>query len=342
MFSKISRYNKLPDITITDSSNRILKSKALRLSPGVSGKFLHTVEETDRLDHLAYKYYKQPQKWWRICDANSEYMSPRSLLGKDSIKTTLFPLVWEGSFPPWSDLLKILFENIGIEHATLGTKNLPFPEIELLDGDFLFSIDEILSEDLDIGIRIQSFTESLQQALGDNGLSFLNGVSFSFFETSRWKIEDITNSQIYTFKLEEGNLNVFNEWNGTFLFNINANLTAALKKSVEEQTLSVLLQKALEENSLLLGTDLIFSVAHDWTITDLISKQVYTFKLEEDTINIYESITRSKWLLIVLHNETTVSAEDVTDLITSQGFIVNQPQTITRTGKQIIIPPNSP
>ena len=270
MFSKISRYNKLKDITTADTSNRTIKSKAIRLSPDVSGDFLHTVVETERLDHLAYKYYKQPQKWWRICDANPEYMSPSSLLGRDSIKTTLFPLAWEGSLPPWSELLKYLSENIGIEHVTTGTKNMSFPEREILDGDFLFNIDEILTEDLDTGVRIQSFTAPLQQALEDEGLSFLNGASFSFFK-------------------------------------IGNNL------------------------------DL-----HHWTITDLMSKQIYTFKLEEDVLNIYRSLTRHKWVLTLRHNETAVSIQDVMDLIASRGFIVSQPQPITRTGKQIIIPSNSP
>lgn len=79
MFSRISRYRKLADVVTTDAKGRKLASKSLRLPPEVSGTFLHTVEEVDRLDHLAYKYYKQPRKWWRICDANPEFMSPQAL-----------------------------------------------------------------------------------------------------------------------------------------------------------------------------------------------------------------------------------------------------------------------
>ena len=116
MFSKISRYRKLPDVVTTDVKGRSLESKSLRLLPEVSGTFLHTVEEVDRLDHLAYKYYKQPRKWWRICDANPEFMSPRALLGKEPIVTYRFDLTWddEAGSPPWANLRSQLIEKVGV------------------------------------------------------------------------------------------------------------------------------------------------------------------------------------------------------------------------------------
>ena len=55
MFSKLSRYRKLADVVTTDAKGRHLKSKSLRLLPEVSGTFLHTLQDVDRLDHLAYK-----------------------------------------------------------------------------------------------------------------------------------------------------------------------------------------------------------------------------------------------------------------------------------------------
>lgn len=116
MFSKISRYSKLPDIVTVDAQGRRLVSKSLRLLPEVSGVFLHTVEEVSRLDHLAYKYYKQPRKWWRICDANPAFSSPQALLGKEPIATTQFPLTFAGgSQPPWAELLKQLQQKQGVE-----------------------------------------------------------------------------------------------------------------------------------------------------------------------------------------------------------------------------------
>ena len=117
MFSKNSRYRKLADVVTTDSKGRNLASKSLRLLPEVSGTFLHTVEEVDRLDHLAYKYYKQPRKWWRICDANPAFMSPQALLGKEPIVTTRFPLIFDNDRgqPPWAQLLKKLPKMVGVE-----------------------------------------------------------------------------------------------------------------------------------------------------------------------------------------------------------------------------------
>jgi hypothetical protein len=116
MFSKLSRYRKLTDVVTTDSTGGQLKSKSLRLLPEVSGTFLHTLQEVDRLDHLAYKYYKQPRKWWHICDANPEFMSPQALLGKEPLVTTRFPLTFaDRGQPPWAALLKELGQKVGVE-----------------------------------------------------------------------------------------------------------------------------------------------------------------------------------------------------------------------------------
>lgn len=135
MFSKISRYRKLPDIVTIDVKGRTLESKSLRLLPDVSGAFLHTVEEVDRLDHLAYKYYKQPQKWWRICDANPEFMSPQALLGKETVVTYRFPLTFSGngSWPLWSDLLGQLPEIVGVESCYV-SQDVELVQ-EMLDGE---------------------------------------------------------------------------------------------------------------------------------------------------------------------------------------------------------------
>lgn len=124
MFSKNSRYRKLTDIVTTDPKGRNSESKSLRLLPEVSGTFLHTVEEVDRLDHVAYKYYKQPRKWWRICDANPEFMSPQALLGKEPIVTYRFPLTFddEESQPPWAELLRQLPEVVGVENLQVEEK----------------------------------------------------------------------------------------------------------------------------------------------------------------------------------------------------------------------------
>jgi predicted RNA binding protein with dsRBD fold (UPF0201 family) len=87
MFSKGSRYGRLPDVITKDASGSLIPSKSLRLNAKTDGKILHTIEDGDRLDHLAYTYYKQPGKWWRICDANPGFMFPQRMIGKDSMET---------------------------------------------------------------------------------------------------------------------------------------------------------------------------------------------------------------------------------------------------------------
>ena len=119
MFSPFSRYRKLPDVVTTDAKGRALASKALRLLPSVSGTFQHTVEDGDRLDHIAFKYYRQPTKWWRINDANPEFLSPQALLGKEPVVTDRFPVTFNGPQPPWAALTRILSECVGVERVTI-------------------------------------------------------------------------------------------------------------------------------------------------------------------------------------------------------------------------------
>lgn len=136
MFSKISRYRKLPDVVTTDAKGQSLASTDLRLFPEVSGTFLHTVEALDRLDHLAYKYYKQPRKWWRICDANPEFMSPQDLLGKQPIVTDRFPLTLKvsGAQPPWAELLRKLYKTLGVEDVKIAEDIHLVPEKQTHNG----------------------------------------------------------------------------------------------------------------------------------------------------------------------------------------------------------------
>ena len=129
MFSKISRYRTLPDVVTTEARGRTVSSKGLRLLPAVSGTFLHTVEGVDRLEHLAFKYYQQPRNWWRICDANPEFMAPQALLGKEPIVTVRFPLALESEEgqPAWAGLLRQLATMVGVERVQVVEK-----EVELV------------------------------------------------------------------------------------------------------------------------------------------------------------------------------------------------------------------
>jgi hypothetical protein len=121
MFFKNSRYRKLPDEVTVDVKGRRLTSKSLRSLPDVTGIFRHTVEDGDRLDHLAHKYYNQPRKWWRICDANPEFMLPQALLGKTPLISQRFPLSFPKAKeqPPWATLMRYLSAQVGVEDILL-------------------------------------------------------------------------------------------------------------------------------------------------------------------------------------------------------------------------------
>jgi hypothetical protein len=136
MFSRISRYRELPDTVTTDSQGRTLPSKTVRLLPPVLGTFRHTVEEVDRLDHLAFKYYQQPQKWWRIVDANPEFLSPQALLGKEPIVTERFPLTPSGggTLPLWSRLVRDLAACVGVEGVKVVEEIHLVPQAQTVAG----------------------------------------------------------------------------------------------------------------------------------------------------------------------------------------------------------------
>jgi hypothetical protein len=116
MFSKISRYRKLADVTAPDAKGRTLAAKDLRLLPDVAGTFRHTVDAGDRVDQLAYKYYSQPLQWWNFCDANSEFLSPLAMLGKETLVTTRFPVTIAGT-PPWANMFRALRQKLGVEEV---------------------------------------------------------------------------------------------------------------------------------------------------------------------------------------------------------------------------------
>lgn len=116
MFSKISRYYKVPDVAVPDAQGRVFASKDLRLLPAVTGTFQHVVKAGDRLDHLSHKYYSQPLQWWHICDANPEFLSPLALLGDEVIVRTRFPvMVTSDGTPPWEALFRELYDLLGVE-----------------------------------------------------------------------------------------------------------------------------------------------------------------------------------------------------------------------------------
>lgn len=151
MFSKISRYRKLANIVTTDADGNRVESKDVRLSPEVSGIFSHTIEKNDRLDHLAYKYYKQPRKWWRICDANQDFMSPAALLGKNTIVTTRIPLnfVDHTAEPPWAELQQGISQMVGVQ------------DLQIIEEQFLIEEEQLVNSTT-VTVHVPRYTRALK------------------------------------------------------------------------------------------------------------------------------------------------------------------------------------
>ena len=70
MFFKGSRYFNIPEEEIADGQGRPIRYKRVRFVTGATVRAEHTVAPDERLDHIAHRYYRDPERFWRICDAN--------------------------------------------------------------------------------------------------------------------------------------------------------------------------------------------------------------------------------------------------------------------------------
>lgn len=72
MIDKRSRYARAGTVAVPgpDGRDRILIE--LREVPATGGILRHPPEPGERLDHLAQRFYRDPRRFWRICDASDE------------------------------------------------------------------------------------------------------------------------------------------------------------------------------------------------------------------------------------------------------------------------------
>jgi hypothetical protein len=69
---RTSRYVRTERTSVILGDGEMAELLALRDIPRTDGVFYATPDATDRLDLLAYRYYRDPMKFWRICDAAPE------------------------------------------------------------------------------------------------------------------------------------------------------------------------------------------------------------------------------------------------------------------------------
>lgn len=81
MIFKGSRYEKLAPlaVTVTTPDGRQHAALPIRFPPDTPAGYQHVTVAGDRLDLLAYHYYRDPQRFWLIADANPA-MDPEELL----------------------------------------------------------------------------------------------------------------------------------------------------------------------------------------------------------------------------------------------------------------------
>ncbi|MCX6674681.1 MAG: hypothetical protein NTY37_12995 [Methanothrix sp.] len=70
MFFKTSRYQSVGNHQIMDREGRTILYKKIRFIPPPKAAAVHTVREGERLDHIAHSFYRDPERFWAICDAN--------------------------------------------------------------------------------------------------------------------------------------------------------------------------------------------------------------------------------------------------------------------------------
>jgi 3-deoxy-D-arabino-heptulosonate 7-phosphate (DAHP) synthase len=81
IFFKGSRYEKVAEYVARDSYGNRNIVKKIRVAPATKGIRSYEIKQNDRLDIMAYQYYRNPTKFWFVCDANKE-MYPDELLKK--------------------------------------------------------------------------------------------------------------------------------------------------------------------------------------------------------------------------------------------------------------------
>jgi hypothetical protein len=71
MFERGSRYERVPEAVHVDAAGRSLPYKLLRELPADPlGLEVHELAAGERLDLVAFRFYGDPEQFWRICDAN--------------------------------------------------------------------------------------------------------------------------------------------------------------------------------------------------------------------------------------------------------------------------------
>lgn len=84
MFLKGSRYEQAKSFTAAEDGSRFLGVRPREIGSS-TGVVEHVVKSGDRLDLLARHYYNDDRLWWRIADANPEFIHAGLMLTEDQL-----------------------------------------------------------------------------------------------------------------------------------------------------------------------------------------------------------------------------------------------------------------
>jgi len=70
MFFRGSRFANVGEHDITDGKGRAIRYKKIRFIPETRAQLSHILSDGERLDHLAQRFYQNPELFWHICDTN--------------------------------------------------------------------------------------------------------------------------------------------------------------------------------------------------------------------------------------------------------------------------------
>ena len=72
MYAPGSRYAHLPQAVFVDADGRSRPYTLLRpFGPASPMRQVHELADAERLDLVAFRFFGDPEQFWRICDANA-------------------------------------------------------------------------------------------------------------------------------------------------------------------------------------------------------------------------------------------------------------------------------
>lgn len=91
MFFRGSRYEGIPTAELTTADGRVIQYKRVRYIAPVPAALAYRTRQGDRLDLVAWQFYRDPEQFWRICDANAALQPAELTAEPDTVLAVPIP-----------------------------------------------------------------------------------------------------------------------------------------------------------------------------------------------------------------------------------------------------------